>query len=33
MGGDEDALIRLWQEKRGEIAQPICPANLSSNSV
>jgi predicted phage-related endonuclease len=29
MGGDEDALIRLWQEKRGEIA----PADLSGELI
>jgi predicted phage-related endonuclease len=29
MGGDEDALIRLWQEKRGEAE----PADLSGELV
>jgi predicted phage-related endonuclease len=29
MGDDEDALIRLWREKRGEIA----PEDLSGNLV
>ena len=29
MGDDEEALIRLWQEKRGEIE----PKNLSSNLI
>jgi predicted phage-related endonuclease len=35
MGQDEKALIRLWQEKRGEVGpedltlrQPYCPARL-----
>ena len=31
MGGDEAALTRLWQEKRGEAARSIYPANLSSS--
>ena len=29
MGNDEDALVRLWQEKRGEIE----PEDLSSNLI
>src|SRR3954447_6699960 len=28
MGGDEDALIRLWQQKRGEAEPPDLSANL-----
>ena len=29
MGGDEDALIRLWQEKRGEVE----PVDLSGELI
>src|SRR3954462_15608586 len=28
MGGDEDALIRLWQQKRGEAEPPDLSGNL-----
>ena len=33
MGQDEKALIRLWQEKRGEVGRKISRATSSSNSV
>ena len=29
IGDDEDALVRLWREKRGEVA----PEDLSGNSL
>ena len=32
MGDDEAALIRLWQEKRGEIEPEDLSGNLSSRS-
>ena len=33
MGQDEKALIRLWQEKRGEVGPETSRANSSSNSA
>ena len=32
MGDDEEALVRLWREKRGEVEPRTCPAISSSSS-